>query len=276
MESIHSAVFMGVIDDEVLQEYDTYPYGDWKDAAPVSGDVKGVADWLDAFIASHVTRSSRVLVVGAGGGKELIKLRETGCSVVGIEFDQSLFAETSTMLLRSADGGGITLRHAERFNLESERTDFDVVIVPRFYTSFVQGRPERVRFLKACSERLKEGGVIAFDYFTRPESETVPASLLFTLQPPVANLLRILRGGRKRRIETGDHLDPKVPLLHHHYSRANLDIELSEAGLTAAERGQTWFGWSVAKRPLGKVPAEAPVPSVSSTPAAPVPEVSHS
>ncbi|MEC5126354.1 class I SAM-dependent methyltransferase [Verrucomicrobiales bacterium BCK34] len=276
MESIHSAVFMGVIDDEVLQEYDIYPYGDWKDAAKVSGDVKGVADWLDVFISSHVTRSSRVLVVGAGGGKELIKLRETGCSVTGIEFDQALFAETSTMLLRSVDGAGITLRHAERFNLEGERKDFDIVIVPRFYTSFVQGRPERVRFLKACSERLREGGVIAFDYFTRPESETAPASFLFKFQPPVANFLRLLRGGGKRRIETGDHLDPKVPLLHHHYSHANLDIELSEAGLTAAEQGETWFGWSVAKCPVGGGAAEEPASSLRSTPAAPLPEVSHS
>ncbi len=275
-ESVHSAIFMGVIDDRVLQEYDTYPYGDWKGATQVSGNVKGVEDWLDAFISDHITRSSRVLVVGAGGGKELLKLRETGCSVSGIEFDETLFAETAAMLLRSVDGAGIALRHAERFNLERERDDFDVVIVPRFYTSFIQGRRERVRFLTACSGRMKDGGVIAFDYFTRPESETSPASLLFKFQPLIANFLRLLRGGGKRRIEAGDHLDPHVPLLHHHYNRAGLSLELSEAGLAAAAQGETWFGWSVAKRAVSESPAEEPVPSAPSMAAAPVPEVSHS
>ena len=72
LEGLHSAVFMGVIDDSVLQQYDSYPYGDWARATEVNGDVKSVKDWLDAFISSEITSQSRVSIVGAGGGNELL------------------------------------------------------------------------------------------------------------------------------------------------------------------------------------------------------------
>lgn len=276
LEGVHSAIFMGVMDDSVFQKYDTYPFGDWEGASEVTGNGKDVEDWLDAFISGEVTPDVRVLVVGAGGGNELLKLHECGCSVSGVEFDESLFSKTAAMLEKRSFGSEIEFRHAERFKLDNVSNDFDVVIVPRFYTSYIQSRAERVRFLSACRERLKEGGVIAFDYFTRPESKFSPGSLIFKVQPGVSNLLRIIRGGRSRRIETGDHLDPQVPLLHHHFNRADLSLELSEAGLSADKQGETWFGWSVAKRPLD----DAPVKALSRTPrsavSSPVPEISHS
>lgn len=276
LESVHSAIFMGLIDDSVFQTYDTYPYGDWDGATELNADTKAVKDWLEVFIAGEITSDSRVLVVGAGGGKELLKLRESGCFVAGIEFDKVLFEETETMLSLCVDGPGVDFRHAERFYLEDVPNDFDVVIVPRFYASLIQGRAERIRFLSACRERLRDGGVIAFDYFTRPDSETSPASLLFKFQPTISNLLRLLRGGKKRRIETGDHLDPQVPLLHHHFNRADLNLELSEGGLVATEHGASWFGWSVAKPVASGSGAKEEPRSLRSGIAAPVPEISHS
>lgn len=246
LEGLHSAVFMGLMNDRELQDFDTYPFGDWEGASEVTDHVKHVEDWLDHFISSEISPESRALVVGAGGGRELLRLRETGCSVTGIEFDDALFAETTAMLAKSSAGDAIDMLQSDRFNLDGASNDFDVVIIPRFYASYIQGRSERVHFLNACRERLKEGGVIAFDFFTRPESEFSPGSLIFRIQPLISNCLRFIKGGKNRRIETGDHLDPQVPLLHHHYNQMGLSLELSESGLTPLEQGETWFGWVVA------------------------------
>jgi hypothetical protein len=90
------------------------------------------------------------------------------------------------MLRKRGLASDIVFRQSERFNLDGEANDFDVVIILRFYTSLIHSRAARIQFLSACRERLREDGVIAFDYFIRPKSRF----------PPDLSYLRCSRGFR--------------------------------------------------------------------------------
>jgi hypothetical protein len=70
--------------------------------------------------------------------------------------------------------------------------------------------------------------------------------MAFRFQVPIANFLRVFLRGKNEWIETGDHLDPGVPLFHHHYITEEIESELIVGGFETLTRDSTWFGWSIA------------------------------
>ena len=47
-------------------------------------------------------------------------------------------------------------------------------------------------------------------------------------------------------VELGDHLDPDVPMYHHHFLETELRDELEEAGWRLDEYTTYWFGYAMA------------------------------
>lgn len=249
LESLHSAVFMGLIDNEVFQKRDVYPYGDWEGAHQVTEEAGDpVEPWLVGAAAEHLSIGDRVLVVAAGGGKALLHLARRGVQVTGIEFDEDLVNRTLDLLANSEGGRSVKLELADRFTLPGEGPAYEAIFLPRYFFSYMHGREERIRFLQAASARLTEGGIIGADYFLRPEKKSSAGSLAFSLQVPITNLLRTLRGKGGERIENGDHLDPSVPLFHHHFIAEEIKSEFASCDLTITDQGESWFGWTLAQK----------------------------
>ena len=266
-ESIHSAIFMGLIEDSTFQEYDSYPYGTWEDAISVGDDAdEQLPLWFRNWIV-QLPANSRILVVGAGGGRELRLLNKLGHDVCGLEYDVDLALHTKAFLEKDPGTAHIPVLNAERFDVPNIGDPVDAVVITRFFLSYVHGRKRRVDFLSLFRPLLKEGGQLAADYFIRPDNRRSSGALAFRIQRPIANFLRTLRG--RARIETGDHLDPGVPLFHHHYTTEEIESELVSAGFETSKRDQTWFGWSVATpnhviRTGNKAPKAAkPLPALS-------------
>lgn len=248
LESLHSAIFMGLIDNQVFQKFDVYPYGDWEGAFEVSEDGGDpVADWLTECAARDLSIGDRILVVGAGGGKELLHLARAGFQVRGVDFDERLVERTQTLLNTAEGGQSVSLDLAGRFEIPGEESSYDAIFLPRYFFSYIHGREERVRFLTEAGKKLKSGGIVGVDYFLRMEERGSSGALAFTLQVPITNFLRMIRGRGSERIEEGDHLDPSVPLFHHHFVGEEIASEFAAANFSIKEQGQTWSGWTVAK-----------------------------
>ncbi|MDF1862889.1 MAG: class I SAM-dependent methyltransferase [Verrucomicrobiales bacterium] len=246
-ESFHSAVFMGLIPDETLQEYDTYPFGDWDGAETVSADDdEPMQAWIRNWAATDLPAGSRILVVGAGGGREIRALRSMGFEVFGLEFDIDLATETREMLATVPGCESVEILSPPRFEVPKADGAFDVILIARYYLSLVHGRDQRTHFLSELRPLLKEDGILAADYFIRPENQKSAGAMAFRIQVPIANFLRVFLRGKNEWIETGDHLDPGVPLFHHHYTTEEIESELIVGGFETLTRDSTWFGWSIA------------------------------
>jgi SAM-dependent methyltransferase len=244
-ESFHSAVFMGLIPDDTLQEYDTYPFGDWDGAEPVSvNDDETMQAWIRNWAARDLPDGC--LVVGAGGGREIRALRGMGFDVYGLEYDIDLANETRRMLASVPGCESVEILSPSRFEVPKADGAFDVILIARYYLSLIHGRDKRTHFLSELRPLLREGGLLAADYFIRPESRKSPGAMAFRFQVPIANFLRVFLRGKNEWIETGDHLDPGVPLFHHHYITEEIESELIVGGFETLTRDSTWFGWSIA------------------------------
>lgn len=210
-EAFHSAIFMGLLDEETFEEHATYPFGSWDGALAVADDREPMPSWIAPALAGRVGPRGRILVVAAGGGREINGLAEAGYEVVATEPDHALEKETRLALEEQGLGNIRFLTFAEIENGRVEET-FDSILIARFFLSYRRGRESRVRLLRALKSRLVCGGTLAADYFIRPDRSTAFGSLLFRWQPAVANLLRRVRGKAGRLVEPGDHLDPTVPV----------------------------------------------------------------
>jgi len=245
-EGIQSAIFMGLIDDSIFQHWDSYPYHESPDESTNLGDLNdGFEDWERELVENCASHHGSTLVIGAGGGREALALKKRGAHVESIEYNFQLAMSTDAALKKL--GVEIPLWHEPRFQIPEPDEAYDTVFVARLYLSYIHDRNRRIEFLKRVRSVLKDDGVLIFGYFIRPENARTNLSRSFRFQAVLANLIRRIRGKIKQfPVEVGDHLDPHIPLYHHHFIEQEITAELHEAGFRVLESGHSWFGWTAA------------------------------
>lgn len=237
VEALHSALFMGVLRDEDLQHYDTYPFDASQPFDMRAAALGGLELWERETADRYFRQARSLLVVAAGGGREVIGLKELGFRVEGIDFCDELVSRTNDAL--KSLGAGAQLTAAPRFELPYEPGRFDGAVIARKFYSMIHDRPRRIEFLRNIRRLVPPGAPVLLSYFTRCRN-----TIAFRMQAALANLLRRLTG-RRPNIEIGDHLDPDSPLLHHHFTPAEIREEFEAAGFVLARQHETWFGYAV-------------------------------
>ncbi len=240
IEAIQSAIFMGLIDDGAFQTFDTYPFDETK-LIDVTGEAEeGLEPWERHVAQEHLTDKRSLLVVAAGGARELIGFSELGFEATGIEYGRDLCdASQRELAIRQSDA---TIEWSERLHIPFGEQPHEAAFVARKFLSHVHDRHTRIAFLKSIRKTLADDATLIVGYYTRDRD-----TLSYRAQAFIANSLRRLRGRRDSRVEIGDHLDPSSPLFHHHFVWEEVRDELREAGFEAIEHASTWFGWAVAK-----------------------------
>lgn len=246
-ETLISALFMGLIDDEEFQKWDVYPHqGSSGPDDLLNGMAEGFQPWeKQVFEAAGSPKSGKALVIGAGGGRESVALSREGLEVDGIEYCSELAEYTQSAL--EQESIDISVTSPDRFEVPGEKGTYDAVFIGRYYFSYIHDRNERIEFLESLREVLRDDAVVMFSYFDRPEDPSSNLARLFRVQTPIANFLRKIRGKGAQHVEVGDHLDPNTPVFHHHFIRSEIESELKGAGFSATEHGFfTYGGWTVA------------------------------
>ncbi|MCA9146686.1 MAG: class I SAM-dependent methyltransferase [Planctomycetales bacterium] len=239
LEAIQSGVFMGLVDDQAFQAFDTYPFDESQPMNVAAEAERGLEAWERRIVREHFDSVQSVLVVAAGGGRELIELDKLGFQTTGFEYGRKLYEATRRELILQSCGASIV--KCERFDVPRAEHMYDAAYIARKFLSHVHDRQVRIELLANIRRTLRPDAKLAIGYYTR-ERDT----LAFRMQAGLANTLRKLRGRREFPVEVGDHLDTESPLYHHHYVWEELRDELREAGFTPDEHGTTWFGWAVA------------------------------
>lgn len=240
IEAIQSGIFMGLVDDELFQPFDTYPFDETTPLDVRAEAARGLDSWELHVAREHLAGAQSILVVAAGGVRELVGLQELGFDAMGVEYGRQL-CEASTKEL-SRRGSSATIQWSDRFEIPRGDEPFDVAFVARRFLSHVHDRRRRIELLTNIRRALRPDAALVMSFYTR-ERDT----LAFRVQAVLANILRKLRGRREFPVEIGDHVDPESPLFHHHYVWEELCDELTEAGFNPVAHETTWFGWAVAR-----------------------------
>lgn len=182
---------------------------------------QGLWPWEEEAIHKHFRNENRVLVAGAGGGREVIALARLGYAVTAFDFSSSL---TSACRLNLEKAGLVArVLDAAPDRVPNGLDLYDALLIGRGFYHHIPGNRKRITFLKACRDHLKSRApVILSDFFTRQGD-----SGFYLRVKGIANFLRRVRNSPEL-VELGDWL---TNCFQHAFTRDEIEGELNAAGI---------------------------------------------
>lgn len=243
LDALIDGLWLGALDRDRLSQLDeahyetlvertataTFSYADehW--------NTSGLQAWEGPVVERVFPRGARVVVTGAGGGREVLALLEHGYDAVGYEPHAGLVRAGSDLLARR--GYPDRLREMQRDVFPPETGPFDALLIGWGSYMLSPGRERRVAFIRSARERMESGAPAMLSFFVRSPSERDYVRLA-----AAANLVRRLRG--LEPAEVGDALRPNFV---HHFTREELQAELVAAGFALESYEERPYGHAVAR-----------------------------
>jgi SAM-dependent methyltransferase len=195
----------------------------WEEFNSQASDIgAGLMPWEESLIGPFVNPGTRVLIVGAGSGRDVIALVQRGCSVTGIEP-----AGAALRLARQAlHERGLTALLIEGFFEDATiPACFDVALFSYHSYSYIPESRRRIDALRRAAAQLSPGGVILISYaaLARPRRSMI--------------WLSRLAGAIARsdwRLEPGDIVNVQRGRFHnyvHAFGPGEIEQEAAAAGL---------------------------------------------
>jgi hypothetical protein len=182
----------------------------------------GLWTWEEHAIEAHFGGCRRILVAGAGGGREVLALRRRGLTADGFEAHPALIAYANELLAREAPGDPI--RQAAWDDCPGYTTRYDGAIVGWGVYMHIRGSERRTAFLGRLREQLETGSPLLLS-FLGVKRHSRWMRLAAAIGSPLARVVR------RERVELGDWLEPDYK---HHFSLDQMRDELAGAGFELA------------------------------------------
>ncbi len=240
---IVSAVWLGFLDADDLTDITVETYEGLSGFETADHNLSGLGPWEEGAIAQHFSGCRRILVAGAGAGREVIALARLGFDVVGFDGADDLVNAGRAHL--AAAGLSATLLHARASLVPEGLGQFDGLMIGRGFYHHIPGRDRRVAFLRACARYLNENAAVLVGNFMLRSPERRGLRHTYT----VANAINRLRRSRDR-IEPGDVLSYGF---FHRFLPDEISEELNLAGmvlvrLDRAEGAEAGMGRAIGRR----------------------------
>jgi hypothetical protein len=197
-------------------------------------NLTGLREWEAAAVYRYIPPLSRIVVTGAGSGREVIGLLERGYDAVGYEPNRALVKAGSELLARVGRPG--RLHACARDVFPDDTPECDAVIVGWGSYMLIPTRARRVEFLREARRVLPDGAPLLCSFFTR-----TPGARYYDVVARTANLLR--RARRRPRVEVGDVLGQN---LIHSFTQREIESELVAGGFRPVEYKEHPYAHAVA------------------------------
>ena len=222
LEALWRVIWLGLLDMKELNEITLAYYMGKSGFEEEEFNLhQGLWPWESSAIQTYFKGKRRVLVAGAGGGREVIALARSGYDVTAFDFSSYLIAACR----RNVEKAGCVAQilDAPPDEVPEGLGDFDALLIGRGFYHHIPRRTRRIAFLKACRVSLKPGApIIISDFFTRPAT-----SRFHLYTQTLANVLRQLRKSNER-VELGDWLSD---CFQHAFTCEEIEQEFLEAGI---------------------------------------------
>lgn len=239
-EVLWSAFWLGVLPRSAMAAIDEALFALRSHYASAAHNRMGLSGWERDAVDGWFAPRSRVMVLGVGGGREVIALRKLGFDAFGWESHPALLAVARA--LAEEDGYPDVVRPVARDALPDGAQRYDAIIFGWGMYMLVQGRARRIALLRAARGRLAGNGPVLLSFFARGEDDQRARRI-----HQVASVVRRLL--RRPRPEPGDDMLPNAV---HRFTRDEIDSELREAGFELlhydpAGKGPLESGWAVGR-----------------------------
>jgi hypothetical protein len=233
-----SGFWLGLLPERAVDAIDRTMYELQSSYRSESHNRRGLLPWEEEAVTSHFSGCGRVMVLGAGAGREVLALRRAGFAADGWECNPVL-VEASRALFR-AEGHADAVRVGPRSGVPEVDDAYGGVMLGWSMYMLVYGRARRVALLRGLRARLEAGAPVLLSFFTREPDDRRFARITLAAAP-VRRLL-----GREPP-EPGDEMTPGYV---HWFTREDLRLELEAGGFRLVRwepmgPGPDDSGWAV-------------------------------
>ncbi len=236
VKSIYIGLWFGVLRRRQLWALDHHYYSNEPRYRDRDHNLGGLAAWEGRAVERHFTGCSRLLVTGAGGGREVLALTRLGFDVLAEECNPALVDLANGLLAEADIAANVTIGPRDACGLVG-RSPVDGVIVGWGVFTHIQGRDRRIAYLRQLRGLVVDGGPILVSFFERPQR-----ARMMKIVRASANLGRVLPGWP--RVELGDVLDPHF---QHYFTEQEIEDELRAAGFELVEYSTDGYAHAVGR-----------------------------
>jgi hypothetical protein len=235
VRAVMAGFWLGVLSKESLDGVDQAYYEDIGTYCNPQYNRRGLWQWESAVLERFFPKGGRVLVAGAGGGREMLALHRLGYAVDGTECNPELAAFANELL--GGEGLASEVLVVPRDRGPGAATRYDAIIVGWGAYMLIQGRQRRVVFLKSLRLLLSPGAPLLVSFYWRRSD-----GAYYRVVRTIANLLR--RPFGREAVELGDALAPNYV---HYFTEPEVARELREGGFELVFFGTTGYGHAVGR-----------------------------
>lgn len=237
-DAVATGLWLGVMGRGALHAVDQAFYEASGPYREEEHNTRGLFPWEEEAVRGHFAGCRALLVVGAGGGREVLALAERGFAVEGYECNAALAGYAAALLARRGSAGVVRL--LPRDEAPAGGGPYDGIVVGWSAYMLIAGRARRVAFLRGLRRRVPLGAPVLLSFWTRP-GDSARTRIVAAVGGALRRLLR------REPLESGDDLAPNFV---HRFTAAEVAAELREGGFRAVRfepegRGPTDSGWAV-------------------------------
>jgi hypothetical protein len=194
-----SGFWLGVMSEKSLEYSDERYYNNTKYYTEDKYNQSGFFNWEKPMIEKHFSKTERILLIAAGGGREVLALSKMGFKLDSYECNAKLVAFGNDLLEKNNTGNRI--KYLQRNSVPEEVKEYDGVIIGWGAYSLMPGKKKRLAFLSALHPFLGKGAPLMISFLCSEKRNKQDRIIT-----RVSNFFRFFH--KKEKTEQGDRLMP--------------------------------------------------------------------
>jgi len=213
-----AGLWLGLLSRKQIHLIDQQSYGTSKSYLGADHNLSGLFSWETQTIDHYFQGRRRLVLLGAGAGREVAPLLDRGFEVDAFECHEGLRKAGNTLLAHHEPR--CSIQPMERDRCPELEGNYGGVIVGWGMYTLIQGRARRIQLLKDLRASVERGTpmLLSFYLLGGPKRR-------YRVAAQFGNVIRAILG--RERLEFGDDLSPSYG---HFFSRETIDEELRAAG----------------------------------------------
>lgn len=228
-QSMHEGFWLGCLNADELNAVTAEHFDQSQHYASTKHNLSGFFDWEKSILDRFFRRGSRILVAGAGGGREVLALRKAGFDAEGFECSLPLVRASEQIFDRLQESRYVTF--CEPDSVPQGPRIYDGLVVGWTVYTHIPTKARRGAFLQALSQRALPNSPLLISFFARHSSSSDEALVYRT-----ARLCQFFLRGRKERLELGDRIS--FARFVHSFTSDEVEAELRTAGFRVEDHGE--------------------------------------
>lgn len=228
-EAMHEGFWLGCLSADELNAVTAEHFDQSRYYASAEHNLSGFFEWEKPLVDGCFRRGSRILVAGAGAGREVLALRKAGFDAEGFECSLPLVRASEQIFSRLGESRYLTF--CEPDSVPPGPPIYDGLVVGWGAYTHIPTKARRIAFLQALGRRALPHSPLLISFFARSSGSRDEVLVHRT-----ARLARFFLRGRKEPLELGDRIS--FARFVHRFSRNEAEAELKTAGFRVAQHGE--------------------------------------